>query len=61
MKPRVLLSHIPLFRPEGTSCGSGRESSRVLRQGQGQDYQNELDEQTTKWLLENIQPTVVYS
>jgi len=31
--PRVLLSHIPLFRPEGTSCGSTRESARTLHQG----------------------------
>lgn len=56
-----MLSHIPLFRPEGTFCGSDRESPRALRQGAGKNYQNELDEATSKWLLESLRPTLVYS
>lgn len=60
-KPRLLLTHIPLFRPEGTRCGPGRESARSLRQGQGQDYQNEMDETTSKWLMDRIKPSIVYS
>ncbi|KAK4046867.1 hypothetical protein OIV83_005763 [Microbotryomycetes sp. JL201] len=60
-KPRMLLSHIPLFRPEGTPCGSERESGRPLRQGAGKNYQNELDADTTKWLVEKLKPTIVFS
>ncbi|KAK4050039.1 hypothetical protein OIO90_005229 [Microbotryomycetes sp. JL221] len=60
-RPRVLFSHIPLFRPEGTPCGIERESSRPLHQGRGKNYQNELDEQTTKWLIETLKPSIVFS
>lgn len=59
-RPRVLFSHIPLYRPEGTSCGRERESPRALRQGAGKNYQNELDEATTKWLIETLRPTIIY-
>ncbi|BGP18748.1 hypothetical protein JCM10213_003053 [Rhodosporidiobolus nylandii] len=59
--PTILLTHIPLFRPEGTFCGSERESSRPIRQGAGRNYQNELGARETKWLVERVGPTVVYS
>ncbi|GAA5894061.1 hypothetical protein JCM5296_001001 [Sporobolomyces johnsonii] len=59
--PRILLTHIPLFRPEGTSCGRSRESTRPIRQGAGKNYQNELDEEMTRWLVERVRPTLVYS
>lgn len=60
-QPRILLTHIPLYRPEGTSCGRMREASRPIRQGTGRNYQNELDERTTKWLMDRIRPSLVYS
>lgn len=59
-KPRALFTHIPLYRPEGTSCGKARESTRSIRQGAGKNYQNELDEATTKWLVEALKPTIVF-
>ncbi|KWU41377.1 hypothetical protein RHOSPDRAFT_37092 [Rhodotorula sp. JG-1b] len=60
-QPRILLTHIPLYRPEGTPCGRAREASRPIRQGTGRNYQNELDEQTTKWLMDRVRPSLVYS
>ncbi|GAA5873544.1 hypothetical protein JCM3774_000046 [Rhodotorula dairenensis] len=60
-QPRILLTHIPLYRPEGTPCGRAREASRPIRQGVGRNYQNELDEQTTKWLMDRVRPSLVYS
>lgn len=59
-RPRVLFTHIPLFRPEGTYCGRERESPRALRQGAGKNYQNEMDEVTSKWLIETLRPTIIY-
>ncbi|GAA6024320.1 hypothetical protein JCM10207_009264 [Rhodosporidiobolus poonsookiae] len=61
LPPRLLLTHIPLFRPEGTSCGSLRESSRPIRQGRGEGYQNELGERETRWVMERVWPVAVYS
>ncbi|GAA6041730.1 hypothetical protein JCM8097_008302 [Rhodosporidiobolus ruineniae] len=59
--PTVLLTHIPLFRPENTPCGRTRESRRPIHQGAGRNYQNELGERETEWLVEKVGPTVVYS
>jgi hypothetical protein len=58
--PRLLFSHIPLWRPPGTVCGAVRESARPIRQGRGLNYQNLLDEDTSKWLLEQIAPEAVF-
>ncbi|GAA5874882.1 hypothetical protein JCM8547_003600 [Rhodosporidiobolus lusitaniae] len=60
-QPTVLLTHIPLFRPEGTSCGRERESSRPIRQGAGRNYQNEMGERETRWVVERVRPTLVFS
>ncbi|SCV72346.1 BQ2448_3883 [Microbotryum intermedium] len=59
--PRILFTHIPLYRPEGTFCGASRESHNALRQGSGLNYQNELDEETTQWLVRALKPNLVYS
>ncbi|MBW0475734.1 hypothetical protein O181_015449 [Austropuccinia psidii MF-1] len=59
--PKVLFTHVPLWRPENTSCGSLRESSQQIHQGAGFNYQNEVPEKLTKMVLETIQPTLVFS
>ncbi|KVH92890.1 uncharacterized protein C630.12 [Cynara cardunculus var. scolymus] len=65
--PRVLLTHIPLYRQDWTSCGSQRSSSvinqRISRSTDDQEivYQNYLTEETTKKLLDSIKPIVVLS
>ncbi|PWZ02919.1 hypothetical protein BCV70DRAFT_197171 [Testicularia cyperi] len=69
---RVLLTHVPLFRPPGSSCndesrsklhGVTRESSRPLHQGtdQASTYQNMVGEEVTNWLLQSIDPLAVFS
>ncbi|GAA5979805.1 hypothetical protein JCM10908_003052 [Rhodotorula pacifica] len=60
-QPRILLTHIPLYRPEGTPCGRAREATRPIRQGNGRNYQNELDKETTQWLMDRVRPSLVYS
>ncbi|EGF97450.1 uncharacterized protein MELLADRAFT_114338, partial [Melampsora larici-populina 98AG31] len=59
--PKVLFTHVPLWRSEGTSCGSLRESRREIHQGSGKNYQNEISEELSKFVLEKIQPTIVFS
>ncbi|CAA7401135.1 unnamed protein product [Spirodela intermedia] len=64
---RVLLTHIPLHRPDGTPCGPHRVSpiinQRVSHAGpdQGITYQNYLTEKTSEKLLELIKPMLVLS
>jgi len=35
---RVLLTHVPLYRPTGTYCGPLRSRSKALRDGRGYSY-----------------------
>lgn len=70
--PRVLLTHVPLYRPEGTSCndqvrtqlhGVSRESSRPLHQGtdRGSTYQNMVSSAVSDWVLQSTNPMAVFS
>ncbi|KAJ0987449.1 hypothetical protein J5N97_005805 [Dioscorea zingiberensis] len=67
LHPRVLLTHIPLYRPDDTPCGSHR-SSPVINQrvsfagpGQGITYQNYLSKETSDSLLGAVKPILVLS
>ncbi|KIY56716.1 hypothetical protein I307_03820 [Cryptococcus deuterogattii 99/473] len=58
--PKILLSHIPLARPEGATCGPLREKGRISK-GAGPGYQNLLGSETSRFLLDAIQPNIVFS
>lgn len=64
---RVLLTHIPLYRPNGMSCGMHRHSpvinQRVSRSPHDQEivYQNYITEGSSKLLLDLIRPVLVLS
>lgn len=67
LNPRVLLTHIPLYRPDRTPCGPYR-SSGVINQKisydyarQGIKYQNYLSKETSSQLLDLIRPILVLS
>ncbi|KAJ6499148.1 hypothetical protein C8R45DRAFT_105691 [Mycena sanguinolenta] len=56
----VLLSHIPLYRPDSATCGPLREKGSI-RKGVGHGYQNTLGKQTTTFLLKNLHPSIIFS
>lgn len=69
---RVLLTHVPLFRPSDAPCddiersskhGVKREASRPLHQDtdRGSTYQNLVGAEVTNWLLSRTNPDVVFS
>ncbi|KAF5354930.1 hypothetical protein D9756_005402 [Leucocoprinus leucothites] len=58
--PLILLSHIPLYRPDGAYCGPLRESGAINR-GVGHGYQNTLGKQTTAFLMEALEPSIVFT
>lgn len=60
-KPRILLTHVPLFRPKGSNCGSDREHGEDLSYTKGFQYQTQITPEVTNNILEAIQPTVVFS
>ncbi|XP_077240834.1 calcineurin-like metallo-phosphoesterase superfamily protein [Tasmannia lanceolata] len=67
LNPRVLLTHIPLYRPNGTPCGPYRSSPIInqrvsrTRADEGIMYQNYLTEETSAHLLDLIRPILVLS
>ncbi|KAF9565550.1 hypothetical protein CPC08DRAFT_683670 [Agrocybe pediades] len=56
----ILLSHIPMSRPETADCGPLREKGGI-RRGAGAGYQTMLGKQTTAFLLKNLEPVVIFS
>lgn len=54
----MLLTHIPLSRPDGASCGPLRERG-TIRRGKGFGYQNTLDEPVSQLLLETLKPKLI--
>ncbi|KAF5322281.1 hypothetical protein D9619_001903 [Psilocybe cf. subviscida] len=56
----ILLSHIPLARPESADCGPLREKG-TIRKLVGHGYQSMLGKETTSFLLRQLKPMVVYS
>lgn len=70
--PRVLLTHVPLHRPEGTSCndaarssihGVTREAVQPLQPGTDLSSTNRhtVSPLVTNWLLHSIDPMAVFS
>ncbi|CAI8607792.1 unnamed protein product [Vicia faba] len=69
IRPRVLLTHIPLYRPDGTYCGPDR-SSPIINQAINRAaydksgdiiYQNYVSEKSSKYLLDTIKPKLILS
>lgn len=57
--PKILISHIPLARPESSTCGPLREKGKLLK-GAGIGYQNLLGSETTRFLLNYLKPDAIY-
>ncbi|KAI0790605.1 Metallo-dependent phosphatase-like protein [Abortiporus biennis] len=56
----ILLTHIPLARPNNAPCGPLRERG-TIRQGVGFGYQNTLNAEVSQLILEKIRPVAIFS
>lgn len=60
--PRILLSHVPLYRdPRVEVCGAGRESKKPFPLMRGHQYQTVIDYEVSVECLSKIRPTIVFS
>ncbi|KAG0246536.1 hypothetical protein BGX31_001407 [Mortierella sp. GBA43] len=59
--PRILFTHVPLFRLDTTPCGDARETKRVIVNEWGEQYQNMVQAPLTKDILHAIKPDMVFS
>jgi hypothetical protein len=57
--PLILLSHIPLYRLPNSSCGPLRERGSVPAV-RGDGYQTQLSPQTSRLLLEEFRPSLIF-
>lgn len=60
--PRILLSHVPLYRdPNQQQCGDKRESKNPFPLQQGDQYQTVIDPDLSQEVLASVQPQVLFS
>ncbi|CCE80078.1 Piso0_003176 [Millerozyma farinosa CBS 7064] len=60
--PRVLLTHVPLYRfTESQTCGPLRESKKPFPVMKGLQYQTVIDYEISKNILSTVKPTLVFS
>lgn len=60
-KPRILMTHVPLFRPPQKTCGSQRQSGSHIADRAGYQYQNLVTEKLTTFILDKVKPIAVFS
>ncbi|KAL3241609.1 putative lipid phosphatase CDC1 [Nakaseomyces bracarensis] len=60
--PKILLSHVPLFRdPEKQTCGKERESHNLFPLTKGEQYQTVISPEISKNVLSVIDPILLFS
>lgn len=59
-KPKVLLTHVPLYRDKSESCGPLREADSFPYIA-GYQYQSVLDPDVSKEILTKIKPNLIFS
>jgi len=61
-KPRILLTHVPLYRfPDEQKCGSLRESTKKFPIMKGVQYQTVIDYDLSQEILNKIRPKIIFS
>ncbi|VVT48468.1 uncharacterized protein SAPINGB_P001794 [Magnusiomyces paraingens] len=59
--PRILLSHVPLFRDPKHPCGRHRESKKPLPYVKGYQYQTMASPELSQTILNALRPAAVFS
>lgn len=59
--PKILLTHVPLYRLPNTPCGPLREKSKAIEIRGGFQYQNVLLYETSADVLKKVKPVLVAS
>lgn len=60
-KPRILLSHVPLYRDKDASCGKYREAKKPLPYVKGYQYQTLVTPELSQKILSAVNPIAVFS
>ncbi|GAN04420.1 CK1/CK1/CK1-G protein kinase [Mucor ambiguus] len=60
-KPRILMTHVPLFRSSQQTCGPQRQSGSHIVDRAGYQYQNLVTEELSAFILNKVSPVAVFS
>ena len=60
LQPLIILSHVPLYRPDGSDCGPNNERE-VIRLRMGYQYVTMVDAAISTDILRNLNPDFVFS
>ncbi|KAI8641181.1 Metallo-dependent phosphatase-like protein [Parasitella parasitica] len=61
-RPKILMTHVPLFRSPDQTCGPHRQSaSQTIANRAGYQYQNLVEEDLTRFILNKVDPVAVFS
>ncbi|KAG5455725.1 MAG: Metallo-dependent phosphatase-like protein, partial [Olpidium bornovanus] len=58
---RILLTHIPLYRPPTATCGPLRRHGTTISNSQGYQWQNLLGVKCSRKILDMVKPAIVFS
>lgn len=60
--PRVLMTHVPLYRSADVSCGPNRQKlNTIIPDGAGYQYQNLISKELSQYILDIVKPIAVFS
>ncbi|KAF9434134.1 hypothetical protein BGZ76_008507 [Entomortierella beljakovae] len=59
--PRILFTHVPLFRLDTTYCGDERASKQLILNRGGEQYYNMVNSTLSRQILHSIQPDMIFS
>lgn len=60
-KPRILVTHVPLYRPIDSPCGPLRETNSSIKIQRGHQYQNVLDAALSEEIWSMVKPSVIFA
>lgn len=60
-RPRILMTHVPLFRDPKHPCGRQRESKKPLPYTKGKQYQTQVTPEGSQTILSALRPDAVFS
>lgn len=60
--PRILMTHVPLYRTADVSCGPNRQKlNTIIPDAAGYQYQNLISKELSDYILNTVQPIAVFS
>lgn len=60
-KSRMLITHVPLYRPGNAPCGPLRETNSSIKIQRGHQYQNVVDAVTSDQIWDKVKPSVIFA